>query len=123
MPEENFQGIAFPFRIDPQTKGIAKAQGAEKIRQNIHQLLRTHIGERVMQREYGCSLRQLLHEPNDDALHALIRYQIQTAIVRWAPEIVLQNVSISSRESQVYVEVSYVFAGKQNQISVSLDRL
>ena len=51
--DEDVTGMAFPFRIDPRTGGVAWAVGADKLRQNIRVLIGTRHGERPMLREYG----------------------------------------------------------------------
>lgn len=88
-------GIAFPFRIDPATGGVAGAGGAEKIRQNLKHLLLTGIGERVMRRGYGGGIRQLLHDPNNDALRAVVRHRIGEAITKHEPRVELRQVAVT----------------------------
>lgn len=87
-------GLAFPFRIDPGTGGIARAAGAEKIRQNIRIVLATRLGERVMLRDYGTRLHSLVHDPNDEALIVLIRRELQQALLAWEPRALVTALTI-----------------------------
>ena len=101
-------GFSFPFRLNPETGGIAQADGLRKIKENVIHLLLTGIGERVMQREYGGGIRQLIHDPNNDALRAIVQHQIGKAISQWEPRVLLQNVQVTQQEGMMVIEVQYV---------------
>jgi phage baseplate assembly protein W len=105
---DELSGLAFPFNLDPQTGGIAQSSGARKIRENLVHLLLSGIGERVMQREYGGGIRQLVHDPNNDALRAIVQHQIGKAIGKWEPRVLLQNVGVTQQEGTLMIEVQYV---------------
>ena len=65
---DDLRGFGFPFRIDPQTGGVAWASGDQKIRQNVMLIIGTRRGERPMLREFGSQLHTLAHSPNDQVL-------------------------------------------------------
>ena len=65
--------------------GVAWTSGPEKLKENIKHILLTGLGERVMRRDYGGGLRQLVHDPNNDALRAIVQHQIAKAIGQWEP--------------------------------------
>lgn len=105
-------GFAFPLRLTAATeprRGVAMIGGPGKLQQNIVQLLLTDIGERVMRRAYGGGLRQLLHDPNNDALRAILQHQLSKAISQWEPHAQLQQLTIAQRpeEGLLWAEVSY----------------
>lgn len=109
---EQIRGFSFPFRF---ARGrTAMTGGPEKLKENITQLLLTGIGERVMRRDYGGGLRQLVHDPNNDALRAVIQHQIAKAISRWEPEVQVQGVAITQLEGVLSVEIRYI-AGRTRQ--------
>lgn len=89
------RGVAFPFRIDPATGGVRRAGGDEKIKENLRHLLLTGIGERVMRRDYGGGLRELVHDPNNDALRAIVQHRIAKAVAQHEPRIELQAVVVT----------------------------
>lgn len=80
------RGLAFPFRV---AGHVRAAEGPEKLRQNMRQLLSTRLSERVMLRDYGGGLHRRVHEPNDGTLRALVTYEIEQALARYMPEVVL----------------------------------
>src|SRR6266545_1435925 len=109
---EAMTGFAFPFRLTAETeprRGVAMASGRDKLRQNIVQLLLTDIGERVMRRGYGGGLRQLVHDPNNDALRAIVQHQLSKAVSQWEPHAQLLQVTIAQQpgEGILWAEVAY----------------
>ena len=103
----NVCGFRFPFAIDPATGGVARASGADKIRQNIRALLGTRVGERVMLRDYGTRVHSLVHDPNDEALATLIRRQLQESMLAWEPRVLVTSVSFERLDAELYVRLDY----------------
>jgi Bacteriophage baseplate protein W len=111
-PDREPRGIAFPFRIDELSGGVVVAEGADKLRDNVMQLLQTNPGERVMRRSYGGGLRDLVQDPNDDVLRALAQHRIGKAITETEPRIQLKGVTVVTEESDpargtLVAEVAY----------------
>lgn len=111
-PDREPRGFAFPFRVDPLGGGIAWAEGAEKLHDNVMQLLQTNPGERVMRRSYGAGLRDLVQDPNDDTLRALAQHRIGKALADQEPRIRAQRVVVQSDDRDaagagVLVEIAY----------------
>lgn len=118
-------GFAFPFRLTAETeprRAVALASGPDKLQQNIVQLLLTDLGERVMRRSYGGGLRQLLHDPNNDALRAIVQHQLSKAISQWEPRAQLQQVTVAQRpeEGLLWAEVTYTARPSLTPTSVRL---
>lgn len=99
-------GVSIPFRIQ-NGRVMMQMDESEKIKENLIHLLMTGIGERVMRRNYGGGIHELVHEPNNDALKALAQHQIATAIVQWEPRVHLRDLNISQQESTLFVDLSY----------------
>lgn len=114
------RGFAFPFRIDPATGGIAQQSGDEKLKENLKHLLLTRIGERVMNRTYGGGVYDLVHDPNNDALRALAQHQISKAISHWEPRILLQDLEITQKNGQLFIQIRYVIRRTNQAESISL---
>src|SRR4051794_9553374 len=111
-PDREPRGIAFPFRIDELSGGVAWAEGSDKLRDNVMQLLQVNPGERVMRRSYGGGLRDLVQDPNDDVLRALAQHRIGKAITETEPRIQLKGVTVVTEESDparatLVAEVAY----------------
>ena len=88
---DDVRGLAFPFRIDPETGRIAMSGGDDKIRENVRLILGTRLGERPMLRNFGTRIRSLVHDPNDDVLADIAEKQAREALLRWEPRIVVTD--------------------------------
>lgn len=104
--------------------------GIEHLRQSIMDILTTPIGSRVMRRDYGSELFNLLDHPGNKA--NLLRVYAATieALLRWEPRIRPRRVQIDSIDEQGRVtlaldaiaafDLADVRAGQLVQISVPI---
>ncbi len=114
-------GVSIPFRIDPATGGVAwQRNESEKIKENIIHILMTNVGERVMRRKYGGGLRQLIHDPNNQALNAIVQHQIARTIGRWEPRVVLQSVTVAQNNGLLIADLQYIVRRHQQTESLSV---
>jgi uncharacterized protein len=88
------QGWAFPPRFDVLSRQTVMTADEASIHTSLHILMRTSMGERLMQPLYGADLWPLVFQPNDQRTATLIQNVLQTAIVQWEPRIVLNGVSV-----------------------------
>ncbi len=102
------RGFSLPFRIDPLTGGVATESGAEKLKENVIHVLLTDLGERVMRREYGGGVRALVHDPNNDALRAIVQRQIAKGIAQNEPRVQVQSVTVSQQGGTLVAELRYL---------------
>jgi phage baseplate assembly protein W len=105
---DEVHGLSIPFRIDSATGGVAHESAGTKIKENIIHILLTGVGERVMRRDYGGGIRQLVHDPNNDALRAIVRHQIASSIGQWEPRVLLKDVMVTQENGMLIVEIKYV---------------
>jgi phage baseplate assembly protein W len=111
-PDGRPRGLAFPFRVDPRSGGLALAEGSEKLRQNLAHLLLTRVGERAMAREYGGGVTALLQEPLDEGLLTIAQHQISLAILRYEPRVLPGDVAmVQAADGELRLRVTYVEAG------------
>jgi phage baseplate assembly protein W len=109
---DGIQGLAFPFRIDPATGGVAVARGADKIRQNVRIVLGVRLGERPMLRDFGTRLAAMVHEPNDDVVRDVLQNQVRQALLQWEPRIMVADVRVTQEEGEATVVLNYVATGE-----------
>ncbi|WP_239023860.1 GPW/gp25 family protein [Salinicola corii] len=85
--------------------------GVEHIRQSVADILTTPIGSRVMRREYGSLIPDLIDQPLNDALMLRVYSAAVMAIIRWEPRLrvtgVRQIVDVES-PGRVAVEIQGV---------------
>jgi phage baseplate assembly protein W len=104
---DDLKGVAFPFRIDPSTGGVALASGVDKISQNVRLILGTRVGERPMLREFGSRLHALVHEPNDAAMADILKNQAQQTLLQWEPRILTIQTEVQQSEGEVRMRIIY----------------
>ena len=68
--------------------------GAEHIAQSIGDILSTPLGSRVMRRDYGSLLFELLDKPINSAMLLLLKAATAIALARWEPRIRLTQVTL-----------------------------
>ena len=117
---EEVSGFSFPFQIDPISGGLTIETGDEKIKQNIIQILLTGVGERVMRRTYGGGVAQLVHDPNNAAMQAIVQHQVSRSIGQWEPRVLLQTVSITQEDGTLTVHLSYIIRSTRQPQSLSV---
>ena len=76
--------------IDAQT-GRALG-GIAHLRQSVRDILTTPVGSRVLLRDYGCGVADLLDRPANAALLAAVQAEAADALARWEPRLRLRRV-------------------------------
>lgn len=69
--------------------------GADHLAQSIGDILTTPLNTRVMRRDYGSLLPELVDQPFNGATRTLLFGATATALMRWEPRIRLKKVSLS----------------------------
>lgn len=64
-----------------------RLEGIDHIRQSIEDIITTPIGSRVMRRDYGSLVPELLDMPMNDALIMQVYAATVIAVTRWEPRI------------------------------------
>jgi phage baseplate assembly protein W len=64
-----------------------RLEGLEHLRQSVRDILTTPIGSRVMRREYGSLLPELIDQPLNDATLLRAYSAIIIALIRWEPRL------------------------------------
>ena len=101
-------GWNFPFGINDLGQ-VSTSSGNDEIRNKVLQVLLTSPGERVNLPEFGCGLRDLVFDPNNEILAATTEFTVHKALQQWlADDIIVQGVDVASDEGELTVEVAYV---------------
>lgn len=96
----------------------------EHIRQSIADILTTRQGTRVMRREYGCQLVDLIDEPGNPATLILSYAAIAMALIRWEPRLRLSRVQLTNLDiagqCELTVEGSLVDSNEPLSLKIPL---
>jgi uncharacterized protein len=102
--------LQIPFRKG-HSGGFAEIADADlHIKNKIMQVLFTIPGERVNLPEFGCRLRDLVFEGNNEVLRAAVTYSISRSLTRWmGEEVKIENVKVDSDEEEgvLYIQIFY----------------
>lgn len=115
------KGWAFPFRFSSVGRvrkivGITPAESIEKVKMSISQILGTRLGSRVIDRDWGSDLREIVFEPIGEATATRLRLAVSEAIERLERRVQLISVSVSlerAREGILETSVRFRIAGTQ----------
>lgn len=124
MPLQKIKGLAFPFRFG--TSGaVEMSSGVTHIQESIYQLISTQPGERVMEVEYGCLLRDVIFSNLDITTVSIIRDRIIRAIERWEPNVIVKpndiTVEMMPDRNTVVVTVQGHIKGSLEPLSVQVE--
>src|SRR5262249_55786680 len=87
----------------------ATLAGDDNIQAKILQVVLTAPGERVNTPEFGCGLRDLVFDPNNDILAATTEFAINKALQQWlGDDIILASGDVSNDEGELQIDVSYM---------------
>jgi uncharacterized protein len=118
--KDRIRGFALPFRLDPTSGRVAALGGDDKLRKNIVHILLTSVGERPMRRDYGGGLRQLVHDPNNDALRSIVQHRLGQTIEQFEPRVRVEEVLVEQEEATLFVTVQFTVRRTQQTQTVSV---
>ncbi|MGP3592949.1 GPW/gp25 family protein [Vagococcus sp. WN89Y] len=91
------------------------------IRQSISDILRTPVGSRVMRRDYGSQLFELIDQPQTPALEMQIWSACYRAILQWEPRIVLSEITTERQfDGKMVVNLTGALASTGEPLSLTL---
>lgn len=110
MPRE-FLGVGwkFPIRVNARG-GLSFSRHEQDIEEAIWIILSTAKGERVMENEFGCGMREYVFAPNNPATRGSINYEVQKALAEYEPRIEVEDVRVESfpeNDNQLLIYVDY----------------
>jgi phage baseplate assembly protein W len=111
MTGERFIGRGWRFPIKVNARGaIDWSDGPDRLRDAIWIVVKTAMGERVMNPEFGSGADGFVFQPNSAATRAELAQAVRKALVTWEPRIDLDSVRIdevAGEASQVTVAIDY----------------
>lgn len=99
--KESYLGTALSYPIEVNEFGRVKTvTGRAVIPQSISNILSTPLGSRYFLPEYGSQIQELLFEPNDEILKALLTHYIGNALALWEKRIKVEEISIEMTSTE-----------------------
>lgn len=110
-------GWKFPIQPDPATGRIRMSSHEENIAESVRIIIGTGQGERIMNPEFGCRIREYAFETiNYTTMHAM-KNEVERALIRWEPRITQIEASVSDErisEGLLLIGVRYIIRSTNN---------
>lgn len=118
------KSLAFPPQVSANGQMVWSV-GEPNVRESICIILRTKPGERVLLPEFGCGLDRYLFEPNSVSTLRLIQEEVKSALSRWEPRILLDDVRVETnprepRAVDITIYYTLVATQRRERVGVSL---
>ena len=114
------RGWSFPPTFDRSTKDVQMVSAEEDIRQSLLVILSTHLGERVMQPDFGCDLQDFLFEPLSPSVTSTILEQVRTAIIYHENRIRVKRLELTELDATsglVQLEIDYIISSTNSRFN------
>ncbi len=105
-------GWAFPPTFRKGINSVDMLTGEEDIKNSLHVILSTEVGERLMHPTYGCELSKLLFEPLDTTLRTYVKNLIKEAILYFETRIKLKDVLLEANVEEGYIQITVDYTVK-----------
>ena len=66
----------------------------DHIRQSVADILTTPIGTRIMRRDYGSHVPELIDQPQNEAIRLKLMAATVMALLRWEPRIAIEQINV-----------------------------
>lgn len=110
MLDNSFLGRGWSFPVSFSKKGFAKmSEYEDDIRESLRILLMTYPGERTMQPEYGCRLRDYCFGSFSLRTETLMQDEIRKAILLNEPRVDTDSVDIETTDESGVLRISITY--------------
>ena len=90
------------------------------LQQSISDILFTPIGSRVMRRDYGSDLFELIDQAGNDAGRLRLMAASAGALMQWEPRLQLNKVTVDlNKDGEAIIEVTGIYQGSDTTFSVN----
>lgn len=106
-------------------QGMSKASGqpltgTEHLRQSVADILSTRKGTRVMRRDYGSDLPELIDRPTNQATLAAIRAETVDALAKWEPRLRCERVNLTEvYDGQLLMDLVFTYLPDGREVTLT----
>ncbi|MEL6559877.1 MAG: GPW/gp25 family protein [Bacteroidota bacterium] len=118
METEKLLGIgwSFPPSFDNQSNSPEMLNGVADVENSIYVILHTKLGERIMRRDFGSNIHELMFEPLSHNMKTYMAATLSEALVLNEPRIEIEDLKLEqtdSFEGKVLISISYLIIETQ----------
>jgi len=103
-------GWSFPPAFNRNAGTVEMVADEEDIKQSLHILLSTSLGERVMQPKYGCNLNDYLFEGLSSSTIGYIKERVANSILYYEPRIIAEKIEVTADDSTDLIEGKFTIS-------------
>jgi phage baseplate assembly protein W len=114
------RGWTFPVRVHDKDGTIRLSEYEQDIRESIWIILSTSKGERVMRREFGCGIHDMVFEVINTTTLTEIEESVREALALFESRIEVKQVKALSGgglDGQLRISIDYEVRGTNNQLN------
>ncbi|MBX9890088.1 MAG: GPW/gp25 family protein [Amoebophilaceae bacterium] len=113
--EDDYLGIGwkFPPSFDYHNHAVEMVRGVEDVRESLMILMRTRVGERTMEVEYGCDLTPIAFQQLDLNLETLMINNIKQTIMEHEPRVDVLAVSLVPDHEEGAIDIHLTYKVKE----------
>lgn len=119
---KEFLGRGWKFPVKLSSRGsIDESQYEDDVSEAIKIIIATSMGERVMMPEFGCGIYDYVFESPNTTTLGLVEASVRSSLIYWEPRIELNDVSVSSDESEgnkLLIKVGYTVRSTNNEYNL-----
>ena len=94
--------------------------GTQHLRQSVADILSTRKGTRVMRRDYGSNLPDLVDRPINKSTLAAIRAETVDALAKWEPRLRCERVHLTEvYDGQVLMDLTFTFLPDGREVTLT----
>lgn len=120
-------GWSFPPSFDIESESVTMVSAEKDIEQSLEILLSTSLGERVMQSDYGCNLKDYQFESMDNSLIGFLKDLVERSILFYESRIILERIDITEEDSEeltqgiLKIDIAYEIEGTNTRYNYVYD--
>ena len=121
------RGWSFPPSFNRSSGETSMVEARVDIDQSLEILLSTSLGERVMQPDYGCNLKDYQFSPMDASFIGMLKDMVNNAILYYEPRIKVESITVTKSDGQEAVEgkvliaIDYLVRGTNSRFNFVYD--
>lgn len=102
-----FSDLPLTFKLNPITGDVPPARNESAVKKALINLVRTPVGSRPFNPDYGTRVYDYLFEPADTETELRLNEEIAQAIERFEPRARLVAIETSIQENGVEIKIEY----------------
>jgi len=114
-------GWNFPISFDTLNHRTVMVSGIEDVKQSIFIILNTTPGERIMEPEFGCDLKQLVFEHINESLKTKLDHIVYHALLNYEPRVRFISTEIIDKVEEdgllrIQIEFSLIITNTRHNV-------